>query len=319
MQLVGPEDTYVSMLFVLAVFLISRFTEGYVCGTVAALLSVLAVNYVFTYPYLEFNFTPTGYPLTMLCMLAVAMITGAMTTQIKRQETMRSEIEKEKMRSTLLRAISHDLRTPLTSILGASSAIIENDALISGEERLKLLGEVKEEAQWLIRMVENLLTVTRMDAMPQSELHKEKEAVEELVADTLQKFEKRFPDAKVTLRVPDELLMIPMDAMLIEQVLINLLENVVFHAKGATETMLTVRREEKNAVFEVSDNGCGMDMERRQALPKRPADGDQRRSMGIGLSVCNAIVAAHNGDMKAFNNASGGATVQFTLPLEEQS
>ena len=112
-------------------FLISRFTGGYFYGIFAALVSVLAVNFLFTFPYFAFNFTIAGYPLTMLCMLAVSVITSAMTTQIKRQGDLRIEAEREKTRSNLLRAVSHDLRTPLTSILGASSAIADNDTVLT--------------------------------------------------------------------------------------------------------------------------------------------------------------------------------------------
>lgn len=104
------------LLFVLAVLFISRFTDGYIYGLVASMVAVVGVNYVFTYPYFEFNFTITGYPLTFLSMLAVSISVGTLTTQIKQQEQIKLEVEKEKMRANLLRAVSHDIRTPLTSL-----------------------------------------------------------------------------------------------------------------------------------------------------------------------------------------------------------
>ena len=124
-------------------------------------------------------------------------------------------------------------------------------------------------------------------------------------------------------RVPHELLMVPMDALLIEQVLLNLLENAVIHGKGATRISLTVSARQGNAVFEVRDNGCGIDP---QVLPRLfeqsvshgdSPQSDSRRSLGIGLSVCNTIIRAHNGSMSARNLPEGGAAVQFTLPLED--
>ncbi len=137
--------TNVSMTFILAVFIISRFTDGYLFGILSAFVSVLEVNYIFTYPYNEFNFTLSGYPITIFSMLVVAVITSAMTTQIKEHSEIRLEAEKEKTRSNLLRAVSHDLRTPLTSILGASSAIIENDNVITKQYRINHLKSITKD------------------------------------------------------------------------------------------------------------------------------------------------------------------------------
>ncbi len=324
LRIVDTGDEYVSMIYILAVFLVSRFTSGYFYGTFISFISVLAVNYFFTYPYFYFNFTLSGYPLTIVCMLAVAIITSTMTTQIKRQNKLSLEAEREKTRSNLLRAVSHDLRTPLTSILGASSAIAENDDVLSKQERLKLLSEINEESQWLIRMVENLLSVTRIDGEQSgAKIHKTPEAVEELVSEAVFKFKKRFPEQDLSVKVPRELLMVPMDAMLIEQVIINLLENAVLHAQCATLIELVVTEAAGFAVFEVCDNGRGID---KELLPHifdghykqvYETDGDRSRSMGIGLSVCNTIISAHSGVMTARNRLLGGAVFRFTLPLEE--
>lgn len=322
---VGEGDEYASMLFILAVFLISCYTDGYFYGLAASVIGVLEVNYFFTYPYFVFNFTLSGYPLTIVSMMVVSIITSAMTSQIKRQNTLTIEAEREKTRSNLLRAISHDLRTPLTSILGASSAIAENDDVIAKEERLRLLREISEEAQWLIRMVENLLSITRIDGMDgEARIKKVPEAAEEIVSEAVIKLKKRFPEVRIYVKVPGELLMVPMDAMLIEQVIINLLENAVLHGEGATHIELVVSLGAGEAVFEVIDNGKGID---KELLPKLfsgksrqsgEEGGDRKRSMGIGLSVCSTIVYAHGGRMTARNLPEGGAAVGFWLPLEEE-
>jgi len=152
----------VNLIFVLAVATISRWTEGYFWGIFSAVSGVLFVNYVFTYPYWEFNFTITGYPFTFLAMLTVSMMISALNTQIKKQERLRIETEKEAVRANLLRAMSHDIRTPLTSIVGNTAAILENEDSFSPEQKRRLLEDVNEDAQWLIRMVENLLSITRM-------------------------------------------------------------------------------------------------------------------------------------------------------------
>ena len=146
---------------ILTVLLISRFTTGYLYGTLAAVLSVVVTNYIFTYPYWAVDFTLSGYPLTFLTMLLVSLVTCTMTTKIKKQENLRIEAAREKMKANLLRSVSHDIRTPLTSIIGSTSAMLENPDLPE-EDRMLLLGDVKDDAQWLIRVVENLLSITRM-------------------------------------------------------------------------------------------------------------------------------------------------------------
>ena len=122
-------ETYVPLVYVLCVLLVSLLTDGYLCGTVVSLLSIFAVNYVFTYPYMDFNFSLSGYPLTFLTMLAVSLTVNTLTATLKRQERIRMEAETERMRANLLRAISHDLRTPLTAISGSAITLLENDNL----------------------------------------------------------------------------------------------------------------------------------------------------------------------------------------------
>ena len=150
---VESSDAYVSMVFVLAVLLVSRFTDGYRYGVTASLIGVLAVNYVFTYPYFEFNFFLPGYPIAIACMLAVSILTCTLTARIKQQEQARRDADREMIRGNLLRAISHDLRTPLTSILGANSALMENGDKLNPAQRQRLHEEIENDAQWLIRMV----------------------------------------------------------------------------------------------------------------------------------------------------------------------
>ena len=313
---------YVNLIFVLAVATISRWTEGYFWGIFSAVSGVLFVNYVFTYPYWEFNFTITGYPFTFLAMLTVSMMISAMNTQIKKQERLRIETEKEAVRANLLRAMSHDIRTPLTSIVGNTAAILENEDSFSPEQKRRLLEDVNEDAQWLIRMVENLLSITRMRG-GQAKIEKDCEAAEEIVGVSVSKFTKRFPAIKVSIEVPDEVLMVPMDATLIRQVIMNLLENAAIPGGNVTQIRVCLSREGTNACFSVSDNGVGIPKERLSTIFNGGLSGvshnnfDMKKNMGIGLSVCYTIVKAHGGTMTAENLDSGGACFRFYLPLEE--
>ena len=318
-QSVGTE-AHAPLLFVLAVLFISRFTDGYGYGIFSAMAAVIAVNYIFTYPYFAFNFTITGYPLTFLVMLAVALSVSALTTQIKNQEKLRLESEKEKMRANLLRAVSHDIRTPLTSIAGSASVILENQDALSQDKVMELVANIKEEAQWLVRMVENLLSITRMNA-ENAKIDKQEELAEEVISAAVSKFKKRFPGIETEVYVPDEILLVPMDATLIEQVLVNLLENSVIHGRTTSRIRIQVSKQEETAVFSVEDNGEGIE---ESVLPvifdgnlvARGESSDNKRNMGIGLSVCKSIIKAHRGNMRAENREEGGARMIFTLPME---
>ena len=171
-------------------------------------------------------------------------------------------------------------------------------------------------------MVENLLSITRMSG-GQAKIEKDGEAAEEIVGVSVSKFTKRFPAIQVSIEVPDEVLMVPMDATLIRQVIMNLLENAAIHGGNVTQIRVCLSREGTNACFSVSDNGVGIPKERLSTIFNGGLSGvshnncDMKKNRGIGLSVCYTIVKAHDGTMTAENLDSGGACFRFYLPLEE--
>lgn len=310
-----------SLIFVLCIHVVARLTNGYAWGIAASLAAVLLVNFVFTYPFMEFNFTIAGYPLTFVTMLTVSISTSALTTAVKKQERLRLEGEKVKMRADLLRSVSHDLRTPLTSIAGSASVLLESPELPE-DKRRELLGGIRDDSEWLIRMVENLLSITRVGGEG-AQIQKMPEAVEEVVADAVRKFRKLYPELPVETEVPEEVLFVPMDAVLICQVLTNLLENAALHGRTTSRITVRVTSGAGRAKFVVEDDGGGIDAE---ALPllfedkpagAAPVDSKGRHNMGIGLTVCRTIVKAHGGDMSAANRPGGGAVFWFELPLTE--
>ena len=318
-----PEgDSYAPMVFLFAVALISRLTRGYFYGVAAAVLSVFAINFAFTVPIMSFNFSLAGYPLTFLVLLTTALLMSAMTTQLKRQEERNYRARLEEMRANLLRAVSHDLRTPLTSISAAASLLSEESESIPPERRRAMLGEISDDAQWLIRVVENLLSITRVGEA--ADVRKTPEAAEEVISEAVRKYRARFNTPAASVSLPEELVMVPMDAILIRQVLSNLLENAAFHAAGAKHVRVALRVEEDEAVFEVADDGEGIPEARLKTLfdpsAARPGDSSihSRNNMGIGLSVCRTIVMAHGGALSARNLEGGGACFRFTLPMKEE-
>ena len=180
-------------VLVLCVFLISVYTDGYVYGIVGAISSVFIVNFAFTFPYFRISLSMPENVVSVFIMLAITLVTCYLTSKIRYQEQIKSESEKEKMRANLLRAVSHDLRTPLTTIYGAGSALLENGAEFSDEQRNKLLSGIKEDSQWLCRMVENLLSVTRLDG-DNVKIVKTPTPLDELIDSVLVKFHKHYQD-----------------------------------------------------------------------------------------------------------------------------
>ena len=312
--------TLTPMIFVLGVFLISYRTQGYIWGVAASLISVLAVNWAFSYPYWAFDLLSPECASAAVVMLIVSTMTGTLTTRLKQQEKLKVEAERERMRGNLLRAVSHDLRTPLTSIYGSCSAIIDNFDTIARDQKLLLLNDIKTDSQWLNRMVENLLSVTRVD-VDKIRLSKHSIVLEELIDALLIKFHKHYPTQKIQVQIPETFVSIPMDPMLIEQVLMNLLENAMFHAHGMQNLWLRVTLEKNMAVFFIEDDGCGIPEARLAHLFTGMLDSDApadsaRSSMGIGLSVCRTIVKAHGGELKGRNRPEGGAVFSFELEME---
>ena len=319
-------STSVAIIYVLAVMLVARYTTGYITGIIASLFGVFFVNYVFTYPYMTFNFSLDGYPVSFIGMMLVSSITSTTTTRFKQQskllnerEKMLVEAEKETMRANLLRAVSHDLRTPLTSIIGLADTALSDSPELTEEKRRELLAGIREDANWLLNMVENLLSVTRIqDDKGITSVTKTDESLEEVISEAVRRFHKRFPGVTVQVHIPESFIMVPMDAMLIEQVINNLLENAHFHSGSEKPIELKVRTENGVLYITIKDHGKGIDPKRLPTLfdgggVNTNESGDSHKGMGIGLSICKTIINAHGGTIQAANHADG-AMFTFTLP-----
>lgn len=330
-----------ALVFVLAVALISLLTSGYFYGIAASIIGALCINIYFMEPYASFSLSRTGYPVAMLSMVAISCVVCALTARVKRQATeavrreksakalyeqnerlnaekaaIQLESERVAIRESILRAVSHDLRTPLTAISGTVSVLLESPEV--SEKNLTMLSDIKQDADSLIVMVENLLSVTRVQdgTMP---LKKQEDLLEEVAGDALLTIRRRFPDCKVELELPEDILYLPMDSLLVRQVMVNLLENAIRHSGDTQHIRMRLYRQEDQAVVEVRDRGRGLSPEVLQAVQTgeaMPLTGDATRGMGIGLSVCQTIIKAHGGFFAAENDPSGGAIFRFGLPTE---
>jgi two-component system sensor histidine kinase KdpD len=249
----------------------------------------------------------------------IIQITIAMEREllITEKETAKTETERERFKSNLLRAISHDLRTPLTRITGSAQMLQHN---LKNDENVGLAIEIYEDSTWLTRLVENILSLTRIQEGKLA-INIQLEAVEEIVAESIYLASKYSPNHKITIAVPDEVLFVPMHGKLIEQVLINLIDNAIDHTAPSNDIKVSIWVEHKKVWFEVADNGCGISEE---DLPKifdmffvsDTSRTNSNRGMGLGLAICKAIITLHGGEIYAQNNISGGATFKFYLNLE---
>ena len=297
----------IALIYILALIIIARITSGYVFGIISALFCVIFINWCFTYPYFKVNFQISGYPVTFVFLLSISLIVSTLTTQLKKQDKMILERE---------RAISHDLRTPLTSIIGSSDSFIENYQNLTDPEKQSLVSSINEDSHWLLNMVENLLSVTRIQD-DTGTVKKEDEVVEEVVSEAIIRLKRRLPDIEIHVSAPEDVLIIPMDSLLIEQVLMNLMENAFVHSESDRPIDLRITENPDTVTFHIIDYGKGIDEQTIPLILKgeytAPRTSDTHRGMGIGLSICNTIVQAHGGKIAAHNHADG-AEFLFTLP-----
>ena len=229
--------------------------------------------------------------------------------------------ENEQLRANLLRAISHDLRTPLTAISGNASNLISNAASFDEQTKLSIYNDIYHDSMWLINLVENLLSITRLEE-GRMNLNFTTELVDEVVAEAIKHVHQRERGQKITVIHKDELLLAKMDTRLIIQVIINILDNAMKYTP--TDSLVTVITEKQNdkAVISIADNGAGIPDELKERVfdmfytgAKKLAD--SRRSIGLGLALCKSIISVHNGEIFVKDNVPSGAIFTFTLPIGE--
>ncbi|MGN0651219.1 MAG: ATP-binding protein [Oscillospiraceae bacterium] len=305
-----------AVIFDIAVIVTARYTEGFIYSVISALVGTVTVSYFFTYPYLNFDFSVAKATFTFILMLITAVMVGMLATEIKIHAREEAIIERKILRAELLRSLSHDLRTPLTTVEGAISAFLDNYDMLTDETRKHLASDAQEQVQCLTKMVENILTITKIEDT--DTVNMKSEPIEETIGAAISKFSSKSSDISIKIDIPAEPLFVPMDSLLIEQVLINLMDNSVNHGENVTQINICAKKSEKNVLFRVSDNGSGIKPNAVNHLFEPMADyNDSDRFMGIGLSMCKSVIKLHGGEIKGYND--GGATFEFTLPLYGKS
>jgi two-component system, OmpR family, sensor histidine kinase KdpD len=225
-------------------------------------------------------------------------------------------IETERLRNSLLSSVSHDLRTPLATITGAASTILETGSRLDAGTHKELLESIREEADRLNRLVQNLLEMTRLESGA-LQLRKEWHPLEEVIGAALNHLGKRLGDRRVDTSLPPDLPLVPIDDVLIEQVLVNLLDNAIKYTPAASPIRIMATATDEAVTVEVADRGPGLPRGGEDKVFEKfyrglPPDG---RGAGLGLAICQGIVKAHGGHIWAQNLPEGGVAFLFTLPL----
>lgn len=242
--------------------------------------------------------------------------------ELTAQET-KVNIEHERLKTNLLRSVSHDLRTPLTSISSGADFLLSDDGSMDPEVRTMVLENISSDADWLSGMVDNLLSMTRVQDTDVP-LEKKLEVVDDVMSDAVAKEMKHRGKHTIIMKKPDEVLLVPMNGKLIAQVLINLIDNAIKHSRPDSTITVSAEKHRNEMIFAVADDGGGIDEADLEKIFDRFYSGDdissdRQRGMGLGLSICRSIVEAHDGWITARNNEAGGATFNFALPLEAES
>ena len=227
----------------------------------------------------------------------------------------------EQLRANLLRSISHDLRTPLTSISGNADTLLHSYHALDAETRQRIFNDIYDDSQWLTELVENLLSITKI-ADGSIRLNLSDQVLEDIISEALRHIDRKSSEHRITVNCGNEPLLVRVDAGLIIQVLVNLVNNAIKYTPAGSCIRITVLRRDDTVELCVSDNGPGISDE----LKKRVFEmfftggnsiGDSRRSLGLGLTLCQSIIHAHNGEMALKDNLPHGCIFSFPLPLSE--
>ena len=298
-----------------------------------ALLSVVSFHYFCVPPFSSFRMEDPNSVVTLVGMLTVALVTTTLTIKIRNQaaeaqqreeqtrelyrlrEAAEMEVQKERTRNSLLSAVSHDLKTPLASIYGAATSMLEQEGRLDPAERRDLAESISGEAERLNRVLTNLLEMTRLDSG--RKLTRGWFPLEEILGAALTRMERPLSGRSIGTDIPADLPLVWVDDVLMEQVFINLLENIVKYTPAGTPIGIAAWKTGRSVEVSIEDRGPGF------------ASGDELhvfdkffrgkvtgvRGVGLGLAICKAIIERHEGTITAFNGSSGGACIRFTLPV----
>jgi two-component system sensor histidine kinase KdpD len=305
---------------------------GYAASLTATALSVVSLDFFFTTPYLSLAIDDRRNILTFAVMAFVAAVISGQTRRVRRDATARvehalerarlaeeaqraqAEAQDERLRSALLSSVSHDLKTPLAAIKGAVTVLLAPVGEATEARALESLHAISGEVDRMTRLVQNLVDMTSLESGT-LRVRKEWHSIEEIVGSALRRLDEQLEGRPVAWRVAPDASIVALDSTLIEQVIVNLVENALKYAPGRSPIEISAVRTGEGVVVEVADKGTGIPEGKTEAI----FDKFYRASrtgvgMGLGLTICRGIVAAHEGRIWATNRPGGGASFRFLLP-----
>jgi K+-sensing histidine kinase KdpD len=333
-----------AMIYLLLNVLIAlRYDQA--TALICSLLSVASFNFFFVPPFYTFAVHEEKYWVTFLTMFTVTILTARLTIRLRRsaqeatererdtaklyamsQELLKSQglkeiaernAEKERLISTLLSSVSHDFRTPLTVLSGAAATLSNTDVKLTDTDRNRLLATISDEVIHLNRLVGNILQITKIESgnIP---IHKELHSLEEIIGSALNRVESVLGERPVDIDIPDDFPLVPLDDVLIQQVLTNLLENAVRYSPAGTPITITASSNAQEAHIEITDRGSGIRPQDQERIFERfyrsNATGTQTGT-GLGLAICQGIIKLHHGTIGVKDRDGGGSIFSIALPL----
>jgi two-component system sensor histidine kinase KdpD len=313
------EPATFAMLYLLGTVVVAmRYRRS--AAILNALLSVTAFHY-FCVPFQDsFVLQNSNYVLTLIAMLAVALLVSTLTFKLRAQaaEVLAAQvaIESERTRNSLLSAVSHDIKTPLSSIYGAATSLLEEEDRLAKSERHELTQSIADEAERLNQVVTNLLEMTRLDE--NLDIERDWQPLEEIIVTALTNTKKLLRGRIVTTNIPSDLPLIYADGVLLEQLFINLLENAAKYTPPESRIGISAVPHGQKVLIFVRDDGPGFQAGQERQVFEKFFRGktDGIRGAGLGLAICKAIVERHHGIISASNSNNGGATITIELPME---
>lgn len=321
----GFSEATVVILFVLSVLLTALATTNVGYCLAAAGVSALSFNFFLVDPRFSFRIGGTDVPGTIAVMFVVASVASYLVTQLRSSERASAEAQlvaqNEQLRANLLRSVSHDLRTPLTAISGNADVLLDPSVTLDDAQRRALVQDIHDDASWLTGVVENLLVVTRMED-GEVTLDGDVEVVDDVVEEALCHVNGDIVQHELAYEPSDDLLLARMDAQVMVQVVVNLVNNAIVHTPPGSHIVVRVTREGDYAAVSVIDDGPGIsDADKKHVFERfytaTGTSADGRRGIGLGLALCKAVVEAHGGTLRLEDVEPHGAAFTFTLPLEE--
>jgi two-component system sensor histidine kinase KdpD len=310
------------MLYLLSI-MVAATVHGRGPALLASTMSVLAYDFFFIPPFFTFVVDDQRHILTFVMMFVVGLLFSGLTQRVRRHEQRATEAlllaRTEEMRSALLSAMSHDLRTPLAAITGAATTLRERGQAPSDAESTELLDTICEEAERLERLVRNLLDMTRLESGALV-MRRDWVPLEEVVGVALTRLEKQLGDRPVRTDLPADLPLVSVDAILLEQLIVNLLENAAKYTPAGSPLDLSAHAAEGSIVFELADRGPGLPAGSEKRVFEKFFRGrhDGPPGAGLGLAICLGIAHAHGGSLVAENRPGGGSVFRLVLPQPDQ-